>query len=277
MSNVRQLQDTGGFSSWYESLPIVCKSMLTTYLATGLMALFGILPAVYMYHDWGFIFTFPSSLKTIPQVWRLVSNFAVIGKPSMNFLFNLVWLVQYGVSYEKGKFLGNDAEAITMAGWGMVFIMLLDLLFPFFRAPFHGQALIFMLLYLWSKTNPMTQVGFFGIIKFQALYLPFALLGLDVIQGASPWTGIRGIVAGHLYWFFTEIFPDMYGWRIVQTPEWLVRLVYRHRASRSWSTYSAPTTRSVPAMQSGAPAGQSTTSSSSSGFRAFTGKAHKLT
>lgn len=232
----------------------------------------------YLYHAWSAEFSLP-----VPQLWRLLTNFLIIGRPSINYLFNLVWLVQYGVSYEKSKFLGNAADAITMAGWGMIFILALDALLPmFFRSAFHGEALIFMLLYLWSKQNPATQVSFFGVVKFQALYLPFAMLLIDIAQGASPFTGIRGILAGHLYLFFTDVYPRMSGYTPIRTPLWLYvffcqciqinvqilhlycviicrsRLVYRYGLGK------------VPVQQ------VNPVHPSSAGFRAFSGRGHRL-
>lgn len=189
---------------------------------TGGLLLFGVLPVTRLYHAWSLELSLP-----IPELWRLLTNFLIIGRPSLNYLFNLVWLVQYGVSYEKSKFLGNAADAITMAGWGMIFILALDALVPmFFRSAFHGEALIFMLLYLWSKQNPATQVSFFGVVKLQSMYLPFAMLAIDIAQGASPFTGIRGILAGHLYLFFTEVYPRMYGYTPIRTPLWLYVVFY---------------------------------------------------
>lgn len=131
--------------------------------------------------------------------------------------------IQYGAAYESAKFLGNTADAITMLLFGMTSIMALDGLLPsFFYAPFHGVSLIFMLLYLWSKQSPTTQVGLFGIIKFQALYLPFALLLLDVVQGANPMSGILGILAGHTYYFLTDVYPHATGRQsMIHTPTWL--------------------------------------------------------
>lgn len=261
MARVRQLGDTNGFGSFYESLPIVSKVLLTTYICTGLVALFETRHLLYIYHSWDLIFR-----KLPPQVWRLVLNFAFIGKPSMNFLFNLVWLIQYGVAYEKAKFLGNTADSIAMAGWGMLCIILMDLLLPFCRAPFHGQALIFMLLYLWSKNTPTTEVSFFGVVKFKALYLPFALLFIDVIQGANPFTGLTGIAAGHMYWFGTEVFPDLYGRHIMTTPQWLERLVQRRQRQFAPNVTVRSASRTA-----------SSTPSTSARFTAFSGKGHKLT
>lgn len=270
---VRQLGDTNGFGSFYESLPIVCKVLLTTYLITGLASLFVTSPLLYMYHSWEFVF------RKVPQVWRLVFNFAFIGKPSINFLFNLVWLIQYGVAYEKAKFLGNAADSIAMAGWGMICIMLMDLLLPFCRAPFHGQALVFMLLYLWSKNTPTTEVSFFGVIKFQALYLPFALLFIDVIQGANPFTGLTGIAAGHMYWFGTEVFPGLYGRNLMVTPQWLDTFVRRRYNSNIGSGNVVPgrvTMRTSGTSSTSAPTPASSTPTTSARFRAFSGRGHKL-
>jgi Derlin-2/3 len=105
---------------------------------------------------------------------------------------------------------------------GAASIMALDGLVPwFFAGYFHGASLIFMMLYLWSKQTPDANVGFFGVIQFKSVYLPFALLALDVIQGASPTPGVHGILAGHVYYFLTEVYPQASGRRLISTPTWL--------------------------------------------------------
>lgn len=167
--------------------------------------------------------------------------------------------VQYGAAYESAKFLGNTADALTMLGYGMIFMLTMDGLLPsLFYASFHGQALVFMLLYLWSKNSPSTQVSFFGVIKFQSLYLPFALFFIDVLQGANPMHGIRGILAGHMYYFLTEIYPSTSGRHLISTPLWLSRLVYRYGLGK------------VPVQQ------VRPEHPSSAGFRAFIGRSHRL-
>jgi len=252
-TNIHGIQDSS-IKDWFQDLPLVCRTLLTCYLVTGGLLLFGVLPVTRLYHAWSLELSLP-----IPELWRLLTNFLIIGRPSLNYLFNLVWLVQYGVSYEKSKFLGNAADAITMAGWGMIFILALDALVPmFFRSAFHGEALIFMLLYLWSKQNPATQVSFFGVVKLQSMYLPFAMLAIDIAQGASPFTGIRGILAGHLYLFFTEVYPRMYGYTPIRTPLWLSRLVYRYGLGK------------VPVQQ------VNPVHPSNAGFRAFSGRGQRL-
>lgn len=192
------------------------------------------------------------------QLWRLITNFLIIGKPSINFLFQLVWLyvsqaysyfsisisiitilypskhscstlitstkncrVRYGAAYEGAKFGGNTADALTMTLFSATSILIFDLLIPPLRAFFHGQSLIFTFVYLWSRHYPDTNVGFFGVVQFKAVYLPFMLMGLDLVQGGSIAQDVIGILAGHLYLFLTEAFPHRYGWTPIKTPTWL--------------------------------------------------------
>lgn len=108
-----------------------------------------------------------------------------------------------------------------MLGFGCIAMLALDLLIPPLRGFFHGQSLIFMLLYLWSKMSPETPVSLFGLIKFKAMYLPFMLMALDVVQGGGIITDIVGILAGHLYFFLTEVYPLRSRRQIITTPQWM--------------------------------------------------------
>lgn len=145
-------------------------------------------------------------------MWDAINNILVVIHCS----------IQYGAAYESARFGGNAADAITMLLAGMTSIMALDLALPsFFGAIFHGPSLVFMMLYLWSKQDPNAIVSFFGLIKFQALYLPFALLALEMVQGSSPMSGITGILAGHLYYFLTAVYPRATGRYLLQTPTWM--------------------------------------------------------
>ena len=85
-----------------------------------------------------------------------------------------------------------------MLAFGMGATLLVDRVIPFFRAAFHGPVLVIMLVYLWSKQNPDTQVSLFGLIKFKALFLPFAFLALDLVQGQPFEDALLGILVGHL-------------------------------------------------------------------------------
>ncbi|GAB4819987.1 hypothetical protein N2152v2_007033 [Parachlorella kessleri] len=158
--------------------------------------LVGLTPLRHMYLDWGLVFRNP--LKRPPQVWRLLTNFTFIGKPSMHYLFQLIWLVQYGGSLEAADYQHNAADGVFMLLVGMATTLALDFVVPLFRNVFHGSSLIFMLLYLWSKRNPHAPISILGLLQLQGLYLPFAFMAVDLVVGAAWQPDLLGILAGHL-------------------------------------------------------------------------------
>ncbi|KAK0570394.1 hypothetical protein LWI29_000493 [Acer saccharum] len=59
----------------------------------------------------------------------------------------------------------------------------------------------------------------------QAFYLPWAMLAMDVLFGASLLPDLLGIIAGHLYYFLTVLHPLAGGRNILKTPKWVHKLV----------------------------------------------------
>ena len=268
--------------------------------------MFGLLPSQYMYHHWPVsLFSFPPFAPSVsfPGLHRLLLNFTIIGVPSINFLFNLIWLLKYGVSYEQAAFLGDAAASIWAAMLGMAAVLVVDLVLVPFAMPFHGQALIFQMLYLWSRTQgPEVKVSLFGLVSLKALYLPFALFFVDLVQGANPAHGVQGMLAGHLVWFLQNVVQARW---VNEVPAWLRRARWvdaldnlgKGRAATGTATGTA-TGRAgsgVRVVDRGARSGAGTgtgtgtgtrtsaapdgarPSTSSAGFRAFSGRGHKLT
>ncbi|CAB4301628.1 unnamed protein product [Prunus armeniaca] len=65
----------------------------------------------------------------------------------------------------------------------------------------------------------------FGAISLLGFYLPWALLGLDLIFGDPLKPDILGMVAGHLYYFLTVLHPLSGGKLMLKTPLWVHKLV----------------------------------------------------
>lgn len=42
-----------------------------------------------------------------------------------------------------------------------------------------------MIVYVWSRRNPYIRMNFFGILNFQAPYLPWVLVGFSLLLGNS--------------------------------------------------------------------------------------------
>lgn len=76
----------------------------------------------------------------------------------------------------------------------MTLAQLLGLLGSLF---FLGQALTAMLVYVWSRRSPRVRVNFFGLLTFQAPFLPWALMGFSMLLGNSILVDLLGEPAVH--------------------------------------------------------------------------------
>uniref|UniRef100_A0A8C2YNZ9 Derlin n=1 Tax=Chinchilla lanigera TaxID=34839 RepID=A0A8C2YNZ9_CHILA len=125
------------------------------------------------------------------QIWRLITNFLFFGPVGFNFLFNMIFLFGLFVS--------------------LVFL---------------GQAFTIMLVYVWSRRNPYVRMNFFGLLNFQAPFLPWVLMGFSLLLGNSIIVDLLGIAVGHIYFFLEDVFPTQPGGvRILKTPS-ILRTIF---------------------------------------------------
>ncbi|XP_044921187.1 derlin-3 isoform X7 [Mustela putorius furo] len=183
----------------------------------GLMAEFLQVPAVTR------AYTAACVLTTAAVVWRLVTNFLFFGPLGFSFFFNMLFVYPAPFRYcrmlEEGSFRGRTADFVFMFLFGGVLMTLLGLLGSLF---FLGQALTVMLVYVWSRRNPQVRVNFFGLLTFQAPFLPWALMGFSLLLGNSILVDLLGIAVGHIYYFLEDVLPNQPGGkRLLLTPSFL--------------------------------------------------------
>uniref|UniRef100_A0A6I8P0K0 Derlin n=2 Tax=Ornithorhynchus anatinus TaxID=9258 RepID=A0A6I8P0K0_ORNAN len=153
------------------------------------------------------------------QVWRLVTNFLFFGPVGFNFLFNMIFLYRYCRMLEEGSFRGRTADFVFMFLFGGFLMTLFGL---FVNLVFLGQAFTIMLVYVWSRRNPYVRMNFFGLLNFQAPFLPWVLMGFSLLLGNSIIVDLLGIAVGHVYFFLEDVFPNQPGGgRILRTPSFL--------------------------------------------------------
>lgn len=58
---------------------------------------------------------------------------------------------------------------------------------------FLGQAFIIMLVYVWSRRHPLIRMNFFGLLNFQAPFLPWVLMGFSLLLGNSIVVDLLGM------------------------------------------------------------------------------------
>jgi len=143
----------------------------------------------------------------------------------MKFLFEMMWLLQYGNILETQTFQFQPADMVAMLLFGAVTLTAASLAIPSLGLYFIASPLVFMLLYVYSRNFPNQQVSIMGLFQVQSFYLPFAFLAITVVMGGNPVFDIAGIVVGHLWWFLTELYPAQGGTNLLATPEWLKSVV----------------------------------------------------
>jgi Derlin-2/3 len=87
---------------------------------------------------------------------------------------------------------------------------------------FLGHAFTLMLVYVWSRRNPLVHMNFFGVLNFRAPLLPLVILGFSLLLGNSVQIDLIGISVGHVYYFLEDVFPNQPGgFKILKTPRFL--------------------------------------------------------
>ena len=138
----------------------------------------------------------------------------------MTFVFLMLFLLKYGANLETEVYRFAPADFVFMLICGAAFLVAVPPLVGF-PLPLTAPPLILMLIYVWSRNFPDTPVSLYGLVTIQAFYLPFAFLFLTVVMGGSPVADLFGIAAGHLWYFFTDLYPRSSGRELLRTPRLL--------------------------------------------------------
>eukprot|EP00246_Nothoceros_aenigmaticus_P003315 TRINITY_DN14380_c0_g1_i1.p1 TRINITY_DN14380_c0_g1~~TRINITY_DN14380_c0_g1_i1.p1 ORF type:complete len:244 (+),score=18.27 TRINITY_DN14380_c0_g1_i1:182-913(+) len=205
-------------SDWYHSLPPVSRTYATICVLTTVASQLGLLHQHWLLLDKALIF------KNL-QVWRLVTNFFYLGPFSMSFGMQILMILRYSVQLERGPYDKRTADFLWMAFVGMGALVLLGLFVPGLNFGTMGISLVFMLVYLWSREFANARVNIAGVVTLEGFYLPWALLALNTLFGASPWPELLGIFAGHAYYFLHVLYPRQSGRNLLKTPVWVHQLV----------------------------------------------------
>ncbi|KAM4577826.1 derlin-3 [Fundulus diaphanus] len=200
----------------YLQIPVVTRTYTTACVLTTVAVQLQVVSPFQLYFN-------PELIISRYQIWRLITSFLFFGSPGFGFLFNIIFLYRYCRMLEEDSFRGRTADFVFMFLFGGILITLLGLFANIF---FLGQAFIIMLVYVWSKRNPLILVNFFGLLHFQAAFLPWVLTGCSLLLGNPVTVDLLGISVGHVYYFLEDVFPHRPGGRkLLTTPE-LLRIVF---------------------------------------------------
>ncbi|KAJ9155785.1 Derlin [Coniochaeta hoffmannii] len=213
-----QMMGDGGrfpLETWFWEMPICTRWWTTaTVLCSGLVQCQLVTPFQLFY---SYRAVFEKS-----QYWRLLTTFLYFGPFSLDLLFHVYFLQRYSRLLEE-----SSGRSPAHFSWLLLYAMAsLILLSPLVSMPFLGHPLSSTLVYIWSRRNPDTRLSFLGLLVFTAPYLPWVLMGFSlVLHGTVPKDEIMGVLIGHVWYFFSDVYPPLHGGsRPLDPPMWWRRL-----------------------------------------------------
>mmetsp|Transcript_22873 Transcript_22873/g.91537 ORF Transcript_22873/g.91537 Transcript_22873/m.91537 type:complete len:271 (-) Transcript_22873:1443-2255(-) len=195
-------------------------------------------PVVRYYFAGSLLVTFLWHFQIIPSEpvilqWRsvfnnynippLVLSFFHWGPISRDRVFELIFMVmtlfRQGAYLEQSIFSGDPAEFVFCLIFCGLMILVQDF---FFQSYVLAKCLIMAILQIWVRHNPTQEVRVI-FITLRAFYLPLVMLGADFVfsGGKFPFLTLKGLLAGHMYYFLTEIVPRLPGYtHVLYAPQW---------------------------------------------------------
>ena len=179
---------------WFRTLPATTKTYFVASIVTALLLRVWFDPiAAYLPLDWGRIFGAHGGL---PELWRLSSNFLVFGGLLMS-----AWQLGLMVTY----FRAMELEYYRSPRGAVEFLVLLMLgaslilATSYFLWPglaFGGPALLFFILFLYSRRDPYATCCIIRWCHFTRQWLPFVHLAILFVCGTNWGLASLGIALG---------------------------------------------------------------------------------
>ncbi|CZU00382.1 hypothetical protein PFAG_05784 [Plasmodium falciparum Santa Lucia] len=181
------------------NVPLITRLYLILSFALMVLCSLDIISPLSLYLNWNLV------LRE-HQYWRLITCFLYFGSFGIHFFWDVYVLIYYCSSLEEVTFRNNSADFLWMIILSCC--MLLGVSYMFGGVYFYSSCIINVITYIWSKNNSTTRLTilFFTI---RASYLPWALTLLSLIVDYNSNDNFFGILVGHIYFFFTSIFPHM--------------------------------------------------------------------
>uniref|UniRef100_A0A0L8GRN5 Derlin n=1 Tax=Octopus bimaculoides TaxID=37653 RepID=A0A0L8GRN5_OCTBM len=161
---------------WFRSIPRITKFWFVGSIVLPIAARFGLLSPIWLILRYEFVvYKF--------QIWRLLTSvlyYPTSGPQGFHYLLNLYFLYSYSVRLETGTFLGRPADYVTMLCFNWICLILIGLTADLLLLM---DPMVLSVLYIWCQLNKDTTVTFWFGTRFPAMYLPWVLLGFNLIVG----------------------------------------------------------------------------------------------
>ena len=220
------------FNDFYFKIPPITRYYLSGVFITALIATyFKPLQMIiyYIFLDYDLVF------KSF-QFWRLFTNVLFVGAFSTSFLMFIIMIYMHFKNVEQNAIvLRVYAKFIMMLVYLQLFLNLFNIIaykiFGFKPGFTLAQQLLLAFIYIDSKREPQKTINLYFIPIKNALY-PYALIIFNIVSGAGIYDNVIGIIAGNVYYFFTDVLPIQKNINVLKTPKFLVDLLEKYYYSR---------------------------------------------
>jgi Derlin-2/3 len=202
---------TNALMDWFKSIPLITKLFFIPTFIFGALATYKIISPFSLILNWSAILRF--------EIWRLVTPFMFAGGFSWQFLMHLYMIYSYFPRYEANPYNTGAGGSVADVLWMVILSMIMLLIAGYFLGLFLlGDSLLSVIVYLWSRREPDAQISIF-MFKFKAVYIPWVYLAMTILGGGSIIPSLTGIVVGHIYFYLVEVFPPIYHYSLIHTPQ----------------------------------------------------------
>ena len=220
------------FNDFYFKIPPITRYYLSGVFLTALIATyFKPLQMIiyYIFLDYDLVF------KSF-QFWRLFTNVLFVGAFSTSFLMFIIMIYMHFKNVEQNAIvLRVYAKFIMMLVYLLLFLNLFNIIankiFGFKPGFTLAQQLLLAFIYIDSKREPQKTINLYFLPIKNALY-PYALIIFNIVSGAGIYDNVIGIIAGNVYYFFTDVLPIQKNINVLKTPKFLVDLLEKYYYSR---------------------------------------------
>mmetsp|Transcript_18885 Transcript_18885/g.48023 ORF Transcript_18885/g.48023 Transcript_18885/m.48023 type:complete len:241 (+) Transcript_18885:98-820(+) len=171
------------------------------------------------------------------QLWRPITSIFFWGKMGIPFIVRLISLYQSSRQLEENRFSGRTADYVWMVVFGCSVLAVIGLFWPF---PVLGYGMAFMIIYYRCRCAPDAPANLFGVLQFTAAYLPWVLIGFElIVTGAIPYCPLMGILAGHIYFFFVDVRTATGHSNLLATPQFIQKMFPTQQQRAMWAAEGA--------------------------------------
>lgn len=216
-------------AEWVKEVPLVTKLLVAGTFGTTLLHYLGLCSAN----------TFAFSTFLIFKkfhLWRLLTPFLFSFPFSFDFFFHIYLLYENCRRYEMNPFNtgggGNSSDFLFMVLLGMAVICVIA---HFFELTSVFSALLYMIIYVWSRREPDLMVSSFTL-QYKAIYSPWISLAIYLVMGKDVTQPLIGIAVGHIYFFLISILPVSHDIDLIHTPGFCVNILRYYTGSSAASS-----------------------------------------